>query len=153
MNFFSLSRRMKILLQARFFFYILDFFLQLPLSQPSLLFSGTLNYRRRPNQQRTLEKLSTELRCNIVLLLSTDWARKSAPNVQKHACNVYTFQLSFHFAYHHRWLGRQSRQAERIHFFCTKAVLQGRGGGRKAGKFLLINRSPRTNARAKKKMR
>ena len=28
-----------------------------------------------------------------------------AINVQKRLCNVYTFQLSFHFAYHRCWLG------------------------------------------------
>ena len=28
-----------------------------------------------------------------------------APNVQKRACNVYIFRLSFHLAYHRWWLG------------------------------------------------
>ncbi len=32
--------------------------------------------------------------------------QKSAPNVQKCACNVYMFRLSFHFACHCWWLGR-----------------------------------------------
>ena len=40
------------------------------------------------------------------LLLSTDLACKLAPKTwQKRACNVYVFRLSFHFAYHHWWLG------------------------------------------------
>ncbi len=41
-----------------------------------------------------------------ILLLSTDWAYKSARNMQKRACNVYVFRLSFHFAYHRFWLGK-----------------------------------------------
>ncbi len=35
-----------------------------------------------------------------------DWAHKLGPNVEKNrVCNVYIFQLSFHFAYHSWWLG------------------------------------------------
>ncbi len=41
-----------------------------------------------------------------ILLLSTDWAYKSALNVQKLVCNVYAFWLSFHFAHHRRWSGQ-----------------------------------------------
>ena len=40
-----------------------------------------------------------------ILLISTDWAYESAQNVQKRVCNVYIFRLSFHFAFHHWWLG------------------------------------------------
>ncbi len=40
-----------------------------------------------------------------VLLMSTDWACKSASNVKKCVCIVHIFQLSFHFAYHRWWLG------------------------------------------------
>ncbi len=40
-----------------------------------------------------------------ILLMITDWAYKSMPNVQKPVCNVYVFQLSFHFACHRWWLG------------------------------------------------
>ncbi len=32
-----------------------------------------------------------------ILLISTDWAYKLVPNVQKCVCNVCTFRLSFHF--------------------------------------------------------
>ncbi len=45
-----------------------------------------------------------------ILLLSTDWAYKSAQNVQRRVCNVYILLLSFHFAYHRWWLG--SRMCE-----------------------------------------
>ncbi len=31
--------------------------------------------------------------------------RIGCQNVRKRVCNVYTFRLSFHFAYHHWWLG------------------------------------------------
>ncbi len=57
-----------------------------------------------PNQQRTLNKLPTELRCRN-FLISTDWECKLMPNVQKHVRNVYIFQLSFHFTCHRWWLG------------------------------------------------
>ncbi len=40
-------------------------------------------------------------------LISTDRARKSAPNVQRCACNVHVIQRSFHFACHRWWLGRK----------------------------------------------
>ncbi len=40
-----------------------------------------------------------------ILLIITDWACKSAPNVQKRVCNAYVSRLSFHFAYHPWWLG------------------------------------------------
>ncbi len=39
-----------------------------------------------PNQQRTFNKLLTELRCRN-FLIRTDWACKSAPNVQERVCN------------------------------------------------------------------
>ncbi len=42
-----------------------------------------------------------------ILLISTDWAYKSVPNVQKRVCNAYIFQPSFHFAHHRWWLGRR----------------------------------------------
>ncbi len=41
-----------------------------------------------------------------ISLISTDWACKSAPNVQKRVSNVCVFQLDSHFAYHRWWLGR-----------------------------------------------
>ncbi len=40
-----------------------------------------------------------------ILLISTGWAYKLAPNVQKRVCNVYIIQLSFHFAYHRLVVG------------------------------------------------
>ncbi len=40
-----------------------------------------------------------------ILLISEQWAYKSMRNVQNRVCNVYTFQPSFHFAYHRWWLG------------------------------------------------
>ncbi len=40
-----------------------------------------------------------------ILLISIDSAYKLVLNVQKRVCNVYMFQLSFQFAYHHWWLG------------------------------------------------
>ncbi len=57
-----------------------------------------------PNQQRTLNKLPSELRCR-------NFVNKHRLNIQiaakrqKRVCNVYVFQLSFHSAYHHWWLG------------------------------------------------
>ncbi len=57
-----------------------------------------------PNQQRTLNKLPTELQ-NTKILISTNWEYKSAPNMQKHVRNVYMLRLSFHFAHHRWWLG------------------------------------------------
>ncbi len=42
----------------------------------------------------------------ILLISATDWAYNSVPDMQKTCmCNVYTFQLSFHSAYHRCWLG------------------------------------------------
>ena len=46
------------------------------------------------------------------LSTSANWACKSVPNVQGRTCNVYTFQPSFHFAYHHWWLGPPTTQTE-----------------------------------------
>ncbi len=46
-----------------------------------------------PNQQGTLKKFLTELQCRNFA---------ASINVQKCACNVYIFQLSFHFAYNLR---------------------------------------------------
>ena len=40
-----------------------------------------------------------------VLLINTDWAFVSGPNVQKHVCNVYIFRMSFHFVCRRWWLG------------------------------------------------
>ncbi len=40
-----------------------------------------------------------------ILSISTDWACKSVPIVQKRVCNVYVFQLTLYFAYHRWWLG------------------------------------------------
>ncbi len=54
------------------------------------------------------------------LLMSTDRAYKSAPNVQKRVCSVYLFQLSFHFACHRWWLAgriRQQHHESRVGFF------------------------------------
>ncbi len=57
----------------------------------------------------TLSKLPAE-----ILLLITNQACKSAPNVPKRVCNVYVFQQSFHFAYHHWWLGKVPNLDKRI---------------------------------------
>ena len=43
-----------------------------------------------------------------ILLIRSDCAYKSAPNVQKLVCNVYIFRLSIHFAYRRWWLGTKS---------------------------------------------
>ncbi len=42
-----------------------------------------------------------------ILLISTDWAYKSAPNIRTKTCtcDVHRFQLTFHFARHRWWLG------------------------------------------------
>ncbi len=48
-----------------------------------------------------------------ILLISTNWACKSAPNLQKSVCNMYIFQRSFHFAYHCCWLGWQGTYMEK----------------------------------------
>ena len=62
----------------------------------------------KPNQQRTLMYYTLSSNAEI-LLISTNSAYKSAPKVQKkRVCNVYVFQLSFHFAYHRWWLGSVS---------------------------------------------
>ena len=58
----------------------------------------------QPNQQRTL-KLPTELQHKKFVNKHRLSRHKSAPNVQKRVCIVYMFQLSFHFAYDHWWLG------------------------------------------------
>ena len=51
------------------------------------------------------------------LLISTNGAYKSAPNVQKCGCNVYLFQHSFHFACRRWWLGSLRGGGDyRIHF-------------------------------------
>ena len=51
---------------------------------------GLWRHHWLPNQQRTLNKLPTELLyAEKKMLIITDWAHKSVPNVQKkHACNV-----------------------------------------------------------------
>ncbi len=46
------------------------------------------------------------IQANCLLIISTDWACKSAPNVQKLCVQ---FQLSFHFGYHYWWLGSEAR--------------------------------------------
>ena len=52
-----------------------------------------------PNQQRTLNKLPTEVRCR-----STDWAYKSVQRC-KNVHATFTCQLRFHFACRRWWLG------------------------------------------------
>ncbi len=59
-----------------------------------------------PNQERTLNKLSTELRCRNFVAehrLSMQVGAQTCKNV---ACDVYVFQLSFRFACHRWWLGK-----------------------------------------------
>ena len=48
-----------------------------------------------------------------IFLLSADWARKSAPDVQKRARNVYVFRPSFHSALHRCWSGSTGRSLTR----------------------------------------
>ena len=63
-----------------------------------------------PNQQRTLNKLPTELRRRSFVAkhqLSMQIGTKRAK-----MCNVYMFRLSFHFAYHRWWLGRWMEEEE-----------------------------------------
>ncbi len=60
-----------------------------------------------PNQQRTLNKLPTELRCRIFFTkhrLSMQIGAKRAKTCRQQVLYT-TFQLSFHFAYHRWWLG------------------------------------------------
>ena len=60
------------------------FFFSGPLSLIMWLDTGGRRQLRSPNQQqRTLNELPTELRRRNFVLISTDWACKSAPNVQK----------------------------------------------------------------------
>ena len=61
--------------------------------------------QQQPNQQRTLNKFLTELRCRKFCQEAPTEHTNRAPNVQKHVCNVYVFQLSFHFAHLRWWLG------------------------------------------------
>ena len=53
-----------------------------------------------------------------ILLLSTDWAYNSVPNVQKCVCTVYVFRLSFHFACHPWWLVRTCTTSRKPTFNC-----------------------------------
>ncbi len=55
-----------------------------------------------PNQQRTLNKLPTELRCRNFVTKHRLEHTNRYQNVQRLVCNVYMFRLSFHFAFH-RW--------------------------------------------------
>ena len=50
-----------------------------------------------PNQQRTLNKLPTELRCRDFVNNHRLSMQNREPNVRKRACDVYVFQPSFHF--------------------------------------------------------
>ncbi len=62
-----------------------------------------------PDQQRTLSKLPTELRCRHFVnkhRLSTQIGARCAKTCMQYVCNI--FQLSFHFAYHRWWLGSTS---------------------------------------------
>ena len=52
-----------------------------------------------------LNKLPSEIWRKKWLII-TDWAYKSLLSVKKGVRNVYVLQLSFHFAYHRWWLGR-----------------------------------------------
>ncbi len=62
----------------------------------------------KPNQQHTLNKVPTELRCrNFCQQAPTEHANR-CQTCEKRACNVYTFQLSLHFAHHCCRLGSQS---------------------------------------------
>ena len=77
-----------------------------------------------PNRQHTLNKLPTDLQ-------SRNFDNKHRLSIQaeaKRACIVYIFQLNFHFAYHHWWLGgavypphflKQGKQKK-----CTKKRMQ-----------------------------
>ena len=58
-----------------------------------------------PNQQHTLMNFLLSSDAENLLMI-TDSAYKSAPIMPKHVCNVYIFQLSFHFACHLWSLGR-----------------------------------------------
>ncbi len=62
------------------------------------------------SMHRTLEKLPPELRCrNFAYQTPTEHTNRRQI-VQKHVCNVRMLGLSFHFAYHHWWLGRRGRE-------------------------------------------
>ena len=70
-----------------------------------------------PNQQRTLDKLPTELRCrNFVSKHPTEYTNQRQTCKNVHAMCTYIFQLSFHFAFHRWWLGNL-KLAERS--FCA----------------------------------
>ncbi len=52
-----------------------------------------------------------------ILLISTDWAYKLGPKCKKNrVCKVYIFRQSFHFAYHHWWLGNRTILV--VHWLC-----------------------------------
>ncbi len=69
------------------------------------------SFTRLPNRQRTLNKLRTELRCTNFVDEHRLSIQIGAKRAEKRVCNVYVFQLSFHFAYHRWWLGTISSRS------------------------------------------
>ncbi len=60
---------------------------------------------RLPNQQRTLNKLPTELRCRNFANNHRLGAQICAKRAKTCVQSVYVLRTSFHFACHRRWLG------------------------------------------------
>ena len=58
-----------------------------------------------PNQQRTLNKLPSELCCRKSCYEAPTEHASRRPNVRKRQRDVYLFRLNFHFACHGSWLG------------------------------------------------
>ena len=58
-----------------------------------------------PNQQRTLNKLPTDLRCRNCVNKASTQHTNLRQTCKNRVCNVYIFQLSFRFAYYGWWLG------------------------------------------------
>ncbi len=58
-----------------------------------------------PNQQRTLNKLPTELRCRNFVVKHRLSMQIGGQACKRRVRNVYACQPSFHFAYHRWWLG------------------------------------------------
>ncbi len=62
--------------------------------------------KTQPNQQRTLNNLPNELRCrNFVTKHQLSILQIGTKRAKTCTCNVYIFQLSFHFGCHRWWLG------------------------------------------------
>ncbi len=70
-----------------------------------------------PNQQRTLNKLPTELRCRNFDKYAPTELTNRVPDLQKRVGNVYIFQLSFHFACHRWWLGKRKKTTKSLRVF------------------------------------